>query len=84
MAVTITARRPARSLSYPAGFSHATCGCDGCRGVKGDCIQAVVTDVLYVRGAAAGVQASALVAPNATDLEIEAALTAAAALAPPL
>ena len=37
MAVVVASRERTRVPQYPAGFSHATHACDGCRGLGGDC-----------------------------------------------
>lgn len=69
-------RRIVDILKYPEGFTHAACGCDGCLGIKGDCIQAKKVTVLNVAFILDDGTNGVVVLPqNAIDLDIEKAIT---------
>lgn len=74
--ITHLERRIIDMLEYPKGFTHATCGCNGCLGIKGDCIQAKKITVLNVAFILDDGTNGVVVLPqNATDLHIEKAIT---------
>lgn len=69
-------RRIVDMLEYPVGFTHATCGCDGCLGIKGNCIQAKKVTVLNVAFVLDDGTNGVVVLPkNASDSDVEKAIT---------
>lgn len=69
-------RRIVDMLTYPKSFSHAVCGCDGCKGIKGDCIQAKKVTVLNVAFQLDdGTNGIVVLPKDANDSEVEKAIT---------
>lgn len=76
----ITRLGVAPTVTYPAGFSHAACGCKGCKGESGNCVQAVITPRDVVAFTLDDGRSGAVnVAPGAADAAVTAAIGAWAA-----